>query len=92
MRKPSPEATKTATPAVTKTDGAGEKVSGDSQPAKVESQKTPAAKEAKKHTVVKGDTLFNISRRYGITVAELKELNKMTSNDLVLGAELLVSK
>ena len=92
VRKPTLEATKPATPAVTKTNGAGEKVSGDAQPAKVESQEAPTTKEAKKHIVVKGDTLFNISRRYGITVAELKELNKMTSNDLVLGAELLVSK
>jgi LysM repeat protein len=85
------EPTKPAAP-VTATKTEGESVSSDAQPAQVESQKTPTTKEAKKHTVVKGDTLFNISRRYGITVAELKELNKMTSNDLVLGAELLVSK
>ncbi len=47
---------------------------------------------AKKHLVVKGDTLFNISRRYGITVAELRELNGLEGADIQLGMELIVSK
>jgi LysM repeat protein len=94
VRKPNPEATKpasAATPAEAKTDSVGEKVSSDAQSAKTESPKA-GSKEIKKHTVVKGDTLFNISRRYGITVAELKELNKMQTNDISLGMELIVSK
>lgn len=51
---------------------------------------TPAA--PKKHTVVKGDTMFNISRRYGISVEKLKQLNKLGGNDIKLGMELLVSE
>lgn len=47
---------------------------------------------AKKHLVVKGDTLFNISRRYGLTVAELRELNGLEGADIKLGMELIVSK
>ncbi|MDP2188060.1 MAG: glucosaminidase domain-containing protein [Sphingobacteriaceae bacterium] len=93
--KPTPEPTKpavTSTPASSKGDSVGEKVSSDTQPTKVDAPKAPASKEVKKHTVVKGDTLFNISRRYGLTVAELKELNKMQTNDISLGMELIVSK
>jgi len=51
---------------------------------------TPAA--PKKHTVVKGDTMFNISRRYGISVDKLKQLNKLEANDIKLGMELIVSE
>lgn len=47
---------------------------------------------AKKHLVVKGDTLFNISRRYGLTVAELRDLNGLEGADIKLGMELIVSK
>lgn len=54
---------------------------------------TPAPVAApKKHTVVKGDTMFNISRRYGITVDKLKQLNKLAGNDIKLGMELIVSE
>lgn len=42
------------------------------------------------HIVVKGDTLYNISKRYGLTVDQLKELNGLKSNDIGLGQALLV--
>lgn len=95
VRKPTQEVAKPTapvTPTAPKTDTVGEKVASDIPPAKAESPKAPTTKEVKKHTVVKGDTLFNISRRYGLTVAELKELNKMQGNDISLGMELVVSK
>jgi len=41
-----------------------------------------------KHLVVKGDTLYSLSKKYDVTVAYLKELNNLTSNDLPLGQEL----
>ncbi len=90
VETPKPATPNTAVPP--KGETPGEKVSSDSQPSKTETPKAPASKEVKKHTVVKGDTLFNISRRYGLTVAELKELNKMQTNDISLGMELIVSK
>lgn len=42
------------------------------------------------HTVVKGDTLFNISRRYNLTVDQLKALNGLTSNAIFIGQQLKV--
>lgn len=44
------------------------------------------------HTVSKGDTLYNISKRYGLTVNRLKSLNKMQSDTIHLGQKLQVSE
>ncbi|WP_055448069.1 glucosaminidase domain-containing protein [Lacinutrix mariniflava] len=43
-----------------------------------------------KHTVVSGDTLFGLSRKYNISVPELKALNSMETNDLFVGQVLFV--
>lgn len=43
-----------------------------------------------KHTVVKGDTLYSLSRRYNLSVQELKELNSLENNDLFEGQMLFV--
>jgi len=48
--------------------------------------------EMKIHEVKQGDTLFNISKRYGLTTDELKNLNSLEDDQLVLGQLLLVSK
>jgi membrane-bound lytic murein transglycosylase D len=42
------------------------------------------------HLVQRGDTLFNISRRFGVTVQVLRELNNLTSDEVKLGQKLLV--
>ncbi|MBI5914638.1 MAG: LysM peptidoglycan-binding domain-containing protein [Bacteroidetes bacterium] len=42
------------------------------------------------HTVEKGDTLYNISRRYGIPVDDLKRLNNMADNTIKIGQVLRV--
>lgn len=44
------------------------------------------------YVVKQGDTLFNISLRFKVTVDELKELNKMTDNTIKIGQKLLVVK
>ena len=44
----------------------------------------------KTHLVQPGDTLFNISRRFGTSVAALRRLNHLTSDDVKLGQKLLV--
>lgn len=44
------------------------------------------------HIVVKGDTLYNISKRYGLTVEELKKINALASNEISIGQELNVTK
>lgn len=43
------------------------------------------------YTVQKGDTLYAIANKYGLTVDELKRLNNLTSNNLSVGQQLLVS-
>jgi flagellum-specific peptidoglycan hydrolase FlgJ len=50
---------------------------------------TPANKL---YTVKQGDTLFNISKRFGLTVDELKALNNMADNNIKLGQKLVVAK
>lgn len=46
----------------------------------------------KTHAVVKGDTLYNISKRYGLTVDELKRFNNLSGNDISLGQVLYIVK
>ncbi len=50
----------------------------------------PTAEEQIKHTVLKGDTLYSISRRYGITVEELQKLNGLNDTALNIGQVLVV--
>jgi membrane-bound lytic murein transglycosylase D len=42
------------------------------------------------HRVVKGDTLYKLSRDYGTSVARLKQLNKLSTDDIKLGQVLRV--
>jgi flagellum-specific peptidoglycan hydrolase FlgJ len=44
------------------------------------------------YTVKQGDTLYNISKRFGINVDELKALNNMVDNGLKIGQKLVVAK
>ncbi|RKR81141.1 flagellum-specific peptidoglycan hydrolase FlgJ [Mucilaginibacter gracilis] len=46
----------------------------------------------KLYTVKQGDTLYNISKRFGLTVDELKALNNMADNNIKLGQKLVVVK
>ena len=42
------------------------------------------------HRVQAGDTLFSLSRRFGVSVQVLRELNHLTSDEVKLGQKLLV--
>jgi flagellum-specific peptidoglycan hydrolase FlgJ len=46
----------------------------------------------KLYTVQQGDTLYNISKRFGLTVDELKGLNNMADNNIKIGQKLVVVK
>ena len=46
--------------------------------------------DSQKYTVVKGDTLYSISKRFNITVEELKRKNNMVDNTLSLGQTIIV--
>jgi len=45
-----------------------------------------------KHTVAQGDTLYNISKRYNMTVDELKSLNNLADEGIKIGQQLQVVK
>ena len=42
------------------------------------------------YKVVKGDSLYSIAKRYGTSVEEIKKLNYLTSNNLVIGQVLRI--
>ena len=42
------------------------------------------------YTIVKGDTLYSLSKKYNTTVEIIKDLNGLTSNSLSVGQELLM--
>ncbi len=42
------------------------------------------------HTVQSGDTLYNISRRYGITVNQLKQRNNLMGDMIRVGQQLII--
>ncbi|MCX2482034.1 glucosaminidase domain-containing protein [Pedobacter sp. MR2016-24] len=44
------------------------------------------------YTVQKGDTLYNIAKRYNMTIDELKALNGLTDNGVKIGQKLIVVK
>lgn len=44
------------------------------------------------HIVIKGDTLTSISKRYGVSVNELKKLNHLSSTRLKIGKKLVVKE
>ena len=46
----------------------------------------------KRYEVEKGDTLYAISRKFSISVADLKALNNLTDNTLSLGQKLIVQE
>lgn len=44
------------------------------------------------HVVVKGDTLYYISKMHGLTVEELREINNLNGNNISIGQKLQVNK
>lgn len=47
---------------------------------------------SQEYTVASGDNLGSIAKKFGTTIADLKELNNLTSNNIGLGKTLIVSK
>ena len=43
------------------------------------------------HTVAKGDTLYRLSKQYGVTVDDLKAWNNLVDNTIHVGQEIIVS-
>lgn len=49
---------------------------------------TPASVST--HSVVKGDTLYNISKRYGVTIQDLQRVNRLRGTSIGLGQTLVI--
>lgn len=58
----------------------------------VASQTSTERHSSSTYTVIKGDTLYSISKRYGLSVDRLKQLNGLTSNEISIGQKLITSQ
>jgi hypothetical protein len=60
-----------------------------SLPPSVPAYTSPApAAAAKVHTVVRGDSLWSIGKKYGVSIDSIKQANAMTRDIVVLGSKL----
>lgn len=64
----------------------------EAQPEVQKAEPAKAPVTMKIYEVIPGDTLFSISRKFGLTVDEIKILNSLQNTDLKPGQLLLVSK
>ena len=44
----------------------------------------------RRHTVKKGDTLYGLSRKYGVSVSAIQKANKLSGTNIRLGSSLLI--
>ena len=58
-------------------------------PGPTPSLRQPTA-QAKVHTVVRGDSLWAISKKYGVSIDAIKQANGLTKDTAVLGAKLQI--
>ncbi|NAY92216.1 LysM peptidoglycan-binding domain-containing protein [Muricauda sp. JGD-17] len=58
----------------------------------IEVVRQPKSYEVFTHKVVKGDTLYALSRKYAISVEELKQLNNLNGNTISVGQELNIRR
>ena len=57
---------------------------------KPQKQKTKKVKASRTYKVKRGDTLYSISKRFGMSVNDLKQINGLRSNTISIGQELKV--
>ncbi|WP_119078639.1 glucosaminidase domain-containing protein [Chitinophaga alhagiae] len=89
----STEERREGTPPVTHAgnSSARERMPAGSQPVeRTAGTATPAGN--KYHTVEQKETLYSISRRYNITVAQLQQWNNLADNGIKIGQQLIVAK
>ncbi len=69
--------------------GGGSRTSGGSASSSGSSSSTARAGR-RTHKVVRGDTLFGIARRYGVSAAAIRTANKLEDDNVKLGATLVI--
>jgi membrane-bound lytic murein transglycosylase D len=52
----------------------------------------PPARTTTTHRVARGETLFSIAKRYGTTVSQIKELNRLRNNVIHVGQRLIIER
>jgi LysM repeat protein len=66
----------------------------ESAPEKEKAGPAPEKKEApagaRTHVVARGDTLYGIARRYGVSAQKLREVNRLESETVKLGQKLVI--
>jgi len=62
----------------------------EASPAPAPSRPSTPARAAASHTVVRGDTLWGLSRKYGVSVDAIKQANNMRNDTVVLGTKLVI--
>ena len=60
------------------------------KPEVVKTAYKPSSNKENIYIVQKGDTLFSIARRFGVSVEVLKNLNNLKDNDIKIGQEILL--
>lgn len=55
-------------------------------------QPKPEVNNTQYHKVVKGDTLYSLSKKYGVSVTQIKEWNNLSGNTIKLGQRLAIKK
>lgn len=64
----------------------------NSTPAAVIEPKTAPKSSATSHVVQKSETLYSISKRYGVTTKQIQDWNGMTDQNIKLGQKLIIKK
>lgn len=62
----------------------------DTTPSPSVTPSRPASSQPRVHTVVRGDTLWGLSKKYGVSVDAIKRANGLTRDTAVLGARLQI--
>lgn len=57
---------------------------------KVRNKRSEPSGIAQTHEVVKGDTMYSLSKRYNLSIQELQKLNGMRTTELKLGQQLII--
>lgn len=83
-----PSSSTTTRTAESRGAGSASRTSGGSAPRPASS--TAARPGRRTHKVVRGDTLFGIARRYGVSAAAIRSANKLEDDNVKLGATLVI--